>query len=296
VLTRLSRIRKLGEESDVPADDVVGSGITVVQPNRGERLPDPARWSLLLEAKQIELPDGADLDIHHFFLGVEGLVDDGRRSDDRTIRAGGIYPLPMGESYSALTWSGDAGAAVTGMVRREYVDWENASITGRTEVEIRRFYFERSAPDFDLLADIDAWGAHRHLHDPSSAFTVESLLALVTRVYGPTGGPSTEHTFARAATRSTGIRNLLLHCGFTSAANLHTQQQQVTGMEEQVRIIGGTFLQVQKAYDLLDFDFSGGLPPLTPADQAAIADITPQMTRLFLDWLGGQAAQYGVVL
>ena len=43
----------------------------------------------------MEFPDGEIIDIHHFLLGVEGLIDDGRRSDDRTVYADlDSLPLP----------------------------------------------------------------------------------------------------------------------------------------------------------------------------------------------------------
>ena len=52
------------------------------------------------------------------------------------------------------------------MVRHESPDWEEAAARRGpdkklTPGDLRAFYFRTRCPDFDLLADIDAWGAYR---------------------------------------------------------------------------------------------------------------------------------------
>jgi hypothetical protein len=205
----------------------------------------------------------------------------------------------MGESYAAVTWSGDIGASATGMVRHDYQDWEDAALFGRGEDETIRLYLSMSAPDFDLLADVDSWGAADFVPVPGRApppLGVESLVGLVTRAYGPAGGPSTAHTFARSANRSNGIRKILTHYGFTSATGLLSQGQAVARMGEQVLIIAKTFFQVQAARAILGGGLSEGLPQPTAQEELALTDASAKMTPLFVTWLQGLVTQYGVTL
>jgi hypothetical protein len=315
LLTRLSRVRKLGEEADVPADDVVGVSdeYIVDQPNRGQRAHDPDRWSLLFEAKQVEVPGGEIVDIHHFLLGMEASVNDGRRSEDRTIAAWGVLPLKMGESYSAVTWSGDVGATATDMLLRQYQDWEEAVVLPRPENEVLAFYFRASAPDFDLLADIDAWGAH-HLvpyeGGPPVPIAPDSLVSLLTVIYGPAGEPPAWQ-LEWGGYRAQGIHELLTHYGFTSSTNLSLQSEPVGRMQEQVLIVAKTFFTVREAGTIL----SGlgravaGLDPEEVAealevgdprpteDQAAeLADLSARATDLFLTWLEELASRHAVMV
>jgi len=306
VLTRLSRLRQMGENADVSANDAAGSGDDVEDPiNRSERPHDPDRWSLLFESKQVELPDGEVIDIHHFLLGVEGLIDDGRRSEDRTVQAsyGPLWVnLRIGESYSALTWSGDIGAAVGDMVRHESADWEAAK--PRQPDEILEFYLRTRAPEFDLLPDIDAWGAyelmpHRDGTAPGSP-TATSLTELVTWVYGPPGPWTPEHDESRAGFRANGIRELLTHYGFTDASGLLMQVAAGERMEEQVRIFSPTWFTMQALKALLKKvpkgDVSEGSPWPNAAEEAELELTSGQMTPLFLDWLARLAEQHDVDL
>ena len=267
VLTGLSRIRQMGENPDVPGNDAAGAGHDV--PNQltlADRSPDPDRWSIVYEAKQVELPDGEIVDIHHFLLGVEGRVDDGRRSDDRTVFADlsslplpawvpslpeGIplpVPLPIGESYSTLTWSGDVGAAVADLVRHESDAWEEETAPNSAS-DLLRFYFRTRAPDMDLLPDSTP-GVPRHLlptGDETELLTVDSLTDLVARVYGPAGPLTQEHAFARNATRANGVREMLNHYGFTTASGLNSQSVPAAAMVDQVKIFAPTWFTVKAA-------------------------------------------------
>jgi len=222
----------------------------------------------------------------------------------------------MGESYAALTWSGDVGATATGLVRHDYQDWEDAAVLGRTADEILAFYFHSSAPDFDLLADVDAWGArdrvpHGGSDSPQPPYAVGSVVDLLTRVYGPAGELTSEHTFARATNRAKGIREILTHYGFTSAADLAAQAEPVARMREQTLIVAKTFFKVQEGYDTLgdlataarDLDLRAiqGLlaainAALTQPREQELTAVNEQATGLFLEWLKDLADRYGVVL
>ena len=309
----------MGENADVPGNDAAGAGHDV--PNQvtiADRSPDPDRWSIVYEAKQVELPDGEIIDIHHFLLGVDGRVDDGRRSDDRTVYADldslplpswlpplpeGIplpVPLPIGESYSALTWSGDVAGGVNDHVRHESDAWEEETAPNSAN-DVLHFYFRTRAPDMDLLADFDAWGAAHLLPtgNGDDGLTVDSLTELVTRVYGPTGPLTEEHVFARNAFRAAGVRELLLHYGFTSAQNLNSQSVPAAAMVEQVKIFAPTWFTVKaaKALSTLDFDEveDRALRP-TDAEMQELDSVSEQMTAVFLDWLDDLANDLQVTL
>jgi hypothetical protein len=301
VVTRLSRLRQMGENPDVPGNDAVGFGHRVEpQVNISQRIPDPGRWSLLFESKQVELPDGEIIDIHHFLLGVDGLIDDGRRMENRTVFDPRdtflAAPLVIGESYSALTWSGDVGGGVADMVRHESKDWEAAKV--RQPDEILAFYLRTRAPDFDLLADVDAWGAYdlmpKRDGSAQSATTVSSLTELVTSVYGPDGPLTSLHVQVRAEFREKGIRELLTHYGFTDARGLPMQVASCDLVEEQVDIFSPTWFLVKAVKALLDFKVSEGWPFPNDEELAALDLTGEQMLPLFLDWLERLAEEHGV--
>ena len=319
VLTQLSRIRQMGENSDVAGNDAAGAGHDVPnQESLADRSPDPERWSIVYEAKQVEFPDGEIIDIHHFLLGVESRVDDGRRSDDRIVWAdldslplpdwvpalpeGVPVPkdLPIGESYSALTWSGDVGAAVSDLLRHESDAWEEETAPNSAG-DVLHFYFRTRAPDMDLLPDVDAWGAADLLppYDGTELVTVDSLTELVTQVYGP-AGPLTElHMFRREATRSTGVREMLIHYGFTTEEDLKLQSGPAAAMAEQVKIFAPTWFTVTavkafaagKVGEVDDW----ALGP-TDAELQQLNSISEQMTAVFLEWLDDLAEALMVTL
>ncbi len=292
LLTRLSRLRQIGEESDLPGNDCAGAGFDVVnQVKRANRTPDPSRWSLLLEAKQVVLPDGEVVDIHHFLVTVESLIDDGRKSDARTVYVFG-YPVAVGESYSALSWSGDIGGAVGDKDRFRSAGWEAASIKGRTEQERVDFYFRTRAPDMDLLPDIDGWGASWlvPIIDDGSPFLVHSLVELVTKVYGTADATPREAATARGINRARGIGALLTHYGFTSAIDLNGQTAAVARLEAQILIFSEAWFQA-KAPTLVE----RAIPP-TPSQVTQLKATSAEMRTVFLDWLQHLAHEYRALL
>jgi hypothetical protein len=308
---RLSRLRQIGENADVPGDDSVGWGALVPNPeNITEREPKPEKWSLLLESKQVVLADGEILDIHHFLLGVDGLIDDGRKGDDRTVffwlDVFEMAPLRLGESYSALTWSGDVGAAVSDMVRHESPDWEEAAARRAPDKklkpgDLRAFYFRTRCPDFDLLADIDAWGAYRWMprRDGSAqdaAFPpVSSIYELVTKVYGPPGPWTPHNDESRQEHRSRGVWELLTHYGFTNPAALLGQAQSVALMEDQLKIFAPTWWLVKEAKGMTLSELRLSVPRPTPGEAASMVTGSGHLNMLFLNWMQQLAATVGPI-
>jgi hypothetical protein len=291
VLRRLSRLRQLGEESDVPANEVVGAGADIANPlNRDKRQPDPKRWQLLYESKQVELPGGEIVDIHHFLLGVESLIDDGRRSEERRITP---LDLPVGQSYAAATWSGDVGGAVADFVHHKSETWEKGRIIGRAEDDVLKFYFRTRAPDLDLLGDIDAWGAYELAPSPKDKPRInfnDSLVRLLTSYYGPDTQTPQQQATTVAFGRSRGLRNLLMHYGFTSAAGLEQQTVAVAAMEEQVFIFSKAWYQAKQP------SFLGKVQQPSRSAQDDLAAVSHAMTLMFVQWLEAQCRRYDVSL
>ena len=298
--TRLSRLRQMGENPDVAGNDAAGSGADV--PNQisiWDRHPDPAFWSILLEAKQVEFPDGEVLDIHHFLLGVESLIDDGRRDDDRTVVGSfagiGLVDLRIGESFSALTWSGDVGGAVGDMVCHLSPDWEAAA--PRTRQETVAFYLRTRAPSFDLLADVDAWGAYTLMPRADGAAQsdppVTTLVELVTTVYGPADVATPEHQASRDGFRARGVRRMLLHYGFAHPTGLLMQVEPVERMEEQLEIFSNTWFLMK---ELKALSLEDPWPWPDDAETAELKKVTLEMSPPFLEWLDDLAEALVVTL
>ncbi len=290
---RLSRLRQIGEEPDVPGNMAVGAGEEVQnQINRRQRALDPTQWQILLEAKQVEMPNGEVIDIHHFFLGVESLIDDSRRSESRTLTKYFVASTNIGQSYAAATWSGDVGGAAADYVMRKSKDWEEASALGRTEDERLAFYFRTRSPDFDLLADIDAWGGYElvPLDETAGEGQITSLVDLVTTFYGPATQTAAEYESVVKTGRARGIRNLLKHYGFTSAVDLKYQADARQKIEEQIFIFSKSWYQVKAE------TYAENVTGPTSGTQDDLADASAKMTDIFLDWLEVQAKKYGVTL
>lgn len=290
---RLSRLRQIGEEPDVPGNMAVGAGEDVQnQVHRRQRPLDPTQWQILLEAKQVEMPNGEVIDIHHFFLGVESLIDDSRRSESRTLRKYYVASTNIGQSYAAATWSGDVGGAAADYVMRKSKDWEEASVLGRSEDERLAFYFRTRAPDFDLLADIDAWGGYElvPIGETAGEGQVTSLVELVTTFYGPASQTAAEYERVVKTGRARGIRNLLKHYGFTSTVDLKYQADARQKIEEQIFIFSKSWYQVKSE------SYGENLAGPGSGTEADLADASEKMTDIFLDWLENQADKYDVTL
>jgi Domain of unknown function (DUF4157)/Bacterial SH3 domain len=290
VTDRLSRLRQIGEEPDVPGNAIVGAGGGLTnQTNRGDQKPDPSRWSLLYEAKQVELPSGEIVDIHHMLLGAESLIDDGRRSEDRFTPLGSV-----GQSYAATTWSGDIGGAAADLVWHKSADWEQRWPAPSPE-EIDSFYFRTRASDQDLLGDIDAWGAYETLPAPGEKRPlVTSIAQFLTFTYGSgESGPGLGE-FVLSNGRARGIANLLRHYGFTAATGLRAQTDAVNKMDEQALIF--TEAWSRKNYGEGVKKVLKGKPPPAPANDQDLVEASHRMTLLFIDWLENQAKRYSVDL
>jgi hypothetical protein len=292
---RLTRLRQIGEDSGLGGNAVVGRGGLLhkggdfLYDDRSDRKLDPSRWQLLLEAKAVEMPNGAVIDIHHFILGLDALALPAEaRSDNRTL----FGALNVGESVSAATWSGDVGAAVADYVAHKSAEWESAN-TSADGPERLRFYFETRAPVADLLGDLDAWGAQGLVprDDQSAVEGIRSIRDILVRFYGGEGQSAGTYKKQVKPGRAQGIKAFLLHYGFTSTTGLSSQPA-AQKVNAQVEIFSEAWYRqvhsewYRKAHSkLLGSDVSSRLK-----------QTSKDMTVMFLAWLEGQARQYRVSL
>lgn len=285
---RLTRLRQFGEDASLEGDTVVGRGGNL--PNRVTQSSrsNTSNWQLLFEAKQIRMPDGSFIDIHHFILGLDALAlprDD--QSSNRVLRSWGIASVSVGESWSATTWSGDVGGAVGDYVLHRSSAWEAQNTTEDNSRRLR-FYFETRAPDMDLLADIDAWGSFSAIPRTNTSQTsLTSLRQIFESTYGPAGQTAQEYNTQITPQRRRGVENFLCNYGFTSPRALVSQTEARTRVLEQVRIF---------ATGWYDTRAGGGQPVFgrTGSTDRRIQTASSQMTDMFLRWLQDLASTVGL--
>lgn len=225
---------------------------------------------LFLGPKAVRVPDGSVVDMHHLFIGLDALRKGNKTEDVNTLLGN------AGENKAAATWSGDIGAAVADMVGKSASAYEENGFDGG----MREFYFKSRAPESDLLADIDAFGAV----DLLDSGNYDSLESLVRKYYGI---PIPMKSVERPSLRKQAIINFLKHYGFSSSTNLASQDaaQKMTKTTERMATVW--FDQKHK--------LSLFLNPLHSFNYGKIKEESGEMTKLFLQWLEGQISQNGVV-
>ena len=285
---RLTRLRQFGEDASLEGDTVVGRGgdfdNRVTQSDRSNH----RGWELLFEAKQIRMPDGSFIDAHHFILGLDALaLPSSAQSSSRVLRSWGIASVNVGESWSATTWSGDVGGAVGDYVLHRSGAWEGAN-TREDNDDRLRFYFDTRAPEMDLLADIDSWGAFQNVprtNTERTSFT--SLRDIIEATYGPARQTADDYIVQVTPVRRQGVKNFLCNYGFSSPTSLTTQTTARARVLEQVRIF---------ATGWYDARAGGGQPVFgrTDATDDRILEASREMTDMFLLWLQALAATVGL--
>ena len=287
---RLTRLRQYGEDASLEGDRVVGRGGDL--PNRVTQSSrtNTSDWDLFLEGKQIRMPDGSFVDAHHFILGLDALaLPPSDQSSSRVLRSWMIASVNVGESWSAATWSGDIGGAVGDYVLHKSGSWEAANTSEDNESRLR-FYFETRAPNMDLLADIDAWGAFGAIprtNQSASSFT--TLRQIFEATYGPAGQTSQEYDTQITPRRRQGVQNFLCHYGFTSPTGLAGQTAARARVLEQVNIFATGWYDARAS--------STGINTVvgrTDPTDARILGASTQMTDMFLNWLQALASTTGL--
>lgn len=288
---RLTRLRQFGEDASLEGDTVVGRGGNL--PNRvtqSDRRNDPRNWELLLEAKQIRMPDGSFIDVHHFILGLDALaLPASAQSSSRVLRSYLIASVDVGESWSATTWSGDVGGAVGDYVLHKSSAWEAAN-TSADNAQRLRFYFDTRAPQMDLLADIDAWGAFSAVPRTNTASTsFTSLRQIIEATYGPAGQTAGEYNTQIAPRRRQGVENFLCNYGFSGPTGLVSQTAARARVLDQVRIFATGWYDARASSSGVNTVFGR-----TGATDARILTASGEMTDMFLNWLERLASTVGL--
>lgn len=276
---RITRLRQIGEDAQLQGDDIIGYGEDL--PGRitqGSRSVNTSDWQLLLETKAVVMPNGEVIDFHHFLLGLDALPTD-RRVEDYSY-----WHVTMGENYSVVTWSGDVGAAALEYTARLSQSWERENQV--SEDERARFYFRTRAPEADLLGDIDAWGAYTQI-STSGQQTHSSIVDLLVANYGGHEQSASAYEAQVSNVRAAGIRNFLLHYGFSSARNLNSQTSAVALVNEQTH----TFADAWGTFRL-----PGTLNLSNGVDNDELEAASSTMTEIFLEWMEARAREYNVTL
>jgi len=283
---RLTRLRQVGEDKSLQGDVVVGRGGDLPGiVTQSDRVNDPGQWEIFLEGKQVRMPDGSFLDMHHFVLGLDALaLPASQMSSGREVSNYGVT-VNVGESFSATTWSGDVGGAVGDFVHHKSGVWEQANPVSRSDR--LDFYFRTRAPDMDLLADIDAWGRFGALpRTRSQTTTFRTLRDIIEAQYGPAGQTATQYEAAASTGRRDGIATFLCFYGFTGPTGLKTHPARAR-VEDEVLIFSRAWYQAKGGRWV---QFWG--PDSTADGELRIA--AAEMTDRYLDWLERLAASQAV--
>jgi hypothetical protein len=267
---RITKLRQMCHNSDLPFDSVIGVGAGTQYLNtRGFVRRE---WQILRDSQVVRMPDGGQVDVYHLLVGLDVLP---RRVERQT------YSLfEVGQNYSVATWSGDIGAGVADAVIRQDADWERAMIPAGTSNEEQtrlrtEHYYTSRAPEADLLGDIDAWGIDAMRSEAGAPTTIGELLA---NFYGtPAAAPGSGGGQVTPRRRAA-IEHFLRHYGFNTASSLCAQTGPRDRMQQQIEIFARMWI-LNRQHVWSD---TSGIPPLARA-----------MTDRFLDWLEALARANG---
>lgn len=150
---RITKLRQMSHNRSTPFDHAMGVPHGSGKLYLNERENVDTEWQVFLDYDSVRMPDAQIVDMHHLIVGLDALKrpDEPRYFNNRTY---------YGKRWSAATWAGDVGSAVSDMQFKDVALWEknnkNASFQTRLE-----YYFSSRASVSDLLADIDAWGLNQ---------------------------------------------------------------------------------------------------------------------------------------
>lgn len=194
--SRITMLRQMTHARGLPFDPIIGTGKGAVYLD--DRPFDPGKWQLGKDYNAVRTPDGRSIDIQHVMVGLDVLSR--RRIPARYLK------IRVGTNWAAATWSGDVGAGAADMTLRTDKNWERRNPKA-SFAERCSYYFGARAPDWDLLADIDAWAlnAQRRSRHP----TIDAIL---TPYYEKTRAGGNR---ALTTDRQDALERFLAHYGFT---------------------------------------------------------------------------------
>ncbi|MDA0159311.1 hypothetical protein OM076_03455 [Solirubrobacter ginsenosidimutans] len=270
---RITRLRQMCHNSDLPFDAVIGTA-------PGREYADTRRfqsgeWELLRDSQQVTMPDGQVVDVYHLLVGLDVLP---RRNESTDVSVAPLMSRNVGQNYSAATWSGDIGAAAADAFVRQDAEWERQNPTASPADRIHRYYDTRVA-NADLLGDVDAWGIDAARAAPGAPTTIEGLLAAYygapVTTTGPGGAPNTSR-------RKGAVERFARHYGFSvggPSAAFPDQAAPRAAMAHQIELFAHVWVERRDYFRSID----GTL----------VSDYVEPMTDVFLRWLDALAAQVG---
>ena len=272
--TRITHLRQLSHNADLPFDAVIG---TPAGPMYGDQRPfQRGQWELLRDSQQVLMPDGNIVDVYHLLVGLDVLP---RRVENKTITQYG-FSLNVGQNYSAATWSGDIGAAAADAHLRQDAEWERRNPTADAAARQDRYWRTRVS-EADLLGDVDAWGIDEMRNNDPTLDTIEALLAAY---YGAPQATAPGGGHAHTSRRRSAVERFLTHYGFvTQGPQLRSQATARAGMAHQI----GLFAEVW---------ISNRAPIMGSSSPSMYSDFVEPMTDRLLDFLQRMVTETGATI
>lgn len=177
IKTKITMLRQMAHGSDLPFDQVIGTSSGSYYEDDRPNLT--SFYQLLKEGKAVKTPNGEIIDIYHFIVGLDAYQSSRRRDKTPFNVVGGLIEAnpDIGASDAAATWAGDIGAGVADCLLSQSSEYEKYLTDNKKGSEAERidYYYRSRAPESDLLADIDAWGAYEEV-DNGTAVTVTEVV------------------------------------------------------------------------------------------------------------------------
>jgi hypothetical protein len=271
---RVTLLRQLHQDPALPFDEIIGT-------EEGERTvenrPELSNLVQMLKGPVtgVVLPGGEHIDFAHFLITLDAYSHPDRNA---TYTPGFPVPeMPIGSNRAVASWSGDVGGAAgdysVAHEDRHLTELDNALLDEN---------FQKSAPDADLLGNLDGMGAQLMLQQNSGISSIEQLV----RSYyegitsdRPQGDPN-----ALRSHRAQALTAFLGSYGFTHATNLSSSRSAFICILSDTLHFANIWYMNRRGFSLSTIS-----PPLSLLTQAS-----REMAHRFLRRIESFAAQYAV--
>jgi hypothetical protein len=264
---RITRLRQMSHESNLPFDHVIGTAKGPEYLDTRPFIKDI--WQLLMDYQIVAMPDGRHVDVYHLLVGLDVLTKRMAVSDP-------ILKMPLGANRSAATWAGDIGAAVADATVGTDKAWHDKNKNASPKQYIDH-YFGTRASEADLLGTIDAWDINGERSESTG-----SLTDLLRSYYEDTRPGAKRMLTTR---RETAISTFLLDYGFKYDYTKHSypytlinQQPATRNIREAIRLFSRVWIKGKSPFRDPEPDWT----------------VLREMTGKFLAWLEFQAIENGV--
>ena len=264
---KVTMLRQMAHPEDLPFDDVIGTGAGDYY--ESDRPDLHSFYQLLKGPKAIQTPNGEIIDIYHFIVGL-----DAYQSDRRREQASVTMNSDVGNSYAAATWAGDLGAAAADCLTNASEDYEEhlRDEGNHNPAALADYYYRSRAPESDLLADIDAWGAYQMVEDAE----MTSITGLMQAYYGVQA--SGQEAFA--PNRARALEQFFDAHGLTSSGGTMITGQNRDILAEQIGKFAVVWLQFRASWPWPDYD------------EGELGDVCDTMASKFLSYIEQLNNQY----